>query len=459
MTRQETTAAINATVPTLTLGTELETTGLSTAEAGAVLARFFGTERQYEGGHYKKYTVTDQHGRKWTAMTDASLSGGYDHAAEIVTPPMQGTPEEIELIGQVAQALRRGGAKVDGTCGQHIHVGTYDANGIERINTKSIINLCKLWAGKETLILQAFNVSRNRMQWCAPMEANLIERLPHITSEADLNRAWFGGRANWSPDHYEGHRYHALNLNNRWRSGKTIEFRIFNGTLNPEKIAARAQFALHIAAAAIVKANTRISRPNMNGNQSPCYKMRCFLLDIGMIGEEYREARHEILRHLEGDTAWRTEEQRREHARRRRTADSRDDMEAEAADQRRAERQNEREAAQHEAGPQWSNREAAAVWNSNDPSDTRATAQVARAARAVIAIQDVYLHAAAMDLAQDICTMFTADTYDTPHAMRRLNEFRERANEIMNAQPHPIVYAVMHNLGNALYDLIRLFNA
>jgi len=362
MTRQEQTTAINATWPTLTFGTELETTGLSTAESANVLARFFGTERRYEGGRYTKYTVTDQQGRKWTAMTDASLSGGYDHAAEIVTPPLKGA-EDIELVGQVAQALRRGGAKVDGTCGQHVHVGTFDLNGIERINTKSITNLCKLWAGKEDLILQAFNVSRGRIeQWCRRMNANFIERLPHITSEQDLNRAWFGGYTNWEPEHYDGHRYHALNLNNRWRSGKTIEFRIFNGTLNAGKIAARIQFALHIAAAAVVKANTRISRPNMNGEQSPCYKMRCFLLDIGMIGEEYRAARHEILRHLDGDTAWRTEAQRIENARRRRNADRRDDMEAEAAEQRRAEREAQREQEAQQNAAQ-SEQEAATAWN------------------------------------------------------------------------------------------------
>ena len=403
MTRQERTARINATIPTLTWGTELETTGLGTAEAANVLARFFGTTRHYCGGTYTKYECRDQRGRKWSAVTDASVTGSREgHAAEIVTPALDATPEDIELVGRVAQALRRGGAKVDKTCGQHIHIGTVDTAGNERISARAIVNICKIWAGKESLILDAFNVSEyRRYNWTCPIDIqrgssrsrgflDRIRAMRDFTLDA-INRAWFG-YYNASPHHYDETRYHSLNLNNIWRESRTIEFRIFNGTLNPDKIAARAQFALHVAAAGIVSNNTRISTPNTSGDQSRCYKMRCFLLDIGMIGEEYRAARHEILRHLEGDTAWRTEEQRREHARRRRGADTRDDMEAEAADQRRQERaaQREQEAQQNTArrATAWNATNAELAWNATTDNGGDPLYRAARIAQALEAMHD-----------------------------------------------------------------------
>ena len=444
MNRQQTTAAINAMYPTLTWGTELETIGLSTAEAANVLARFFGTERRYRGGTYTTYEVTDQQGRVWKCITDASLSAGREHSAEIVTPPLYGTAEDIELAGQVATALRRGGAKVDGSCGEHIHVGTYDTHGTQKMNTRAILNACKIWAGKEDLILQAFNVSRNRMQWCARIEADFLERLPRISTAAELNRAWFG-YTNTNPDHYDGHRYHALNLNNIWRAGKTIEFRIFNGTLNADKIAARALFVLHIAAAGIVKANTRISRPNMNGEQSPCYKMRCFLLDIGMIGEEFRAARHEILRHLEGDTAWRTEEQRQEHARRRRGADSRDDMEAEAADQRRAERaaQREQEAQQNSAPePYWNAHRAHIAMERATENDRTEIAQIAYQMNL---IPQITSDPTAREIADRIRTLYRL----APERNAARDRFNEIADDIDRHSwlGNAVLFAIMPSLG------------
>ncbi len=461
MTRQETTAAIKAKVATLTWGTELETTGLGTAEAANVLARFFGTARQYRGGIYTKYEVRDQRGRKWACVTDASVTGSREgHAAEIVTPALDASEEDFELVGQVAQALRRGGAKVDKTCGEHIHVGTYDTNGTERITFKQIANIVKLWAGKESLILDAFNVSEyRRINWTCPIDTqrgssrsrgflDRIRALRDFTSEA-INRAWFGFYYA-SPDHYDETRYHSLNLNNVWRESRTIEFRIFNGTLNPTKIKARALFALHVAAAGCIKANTRISTPNMNGEQSPCYKMRCFLLDIGMIGEEYREARHEILRHLEGDTAWRTEEQRREHARRRRTADSRNDMEAENADQRRSERQNEREqeAAARGHRTEWNSVNAAVAWNATNDNGGDPLYRAARIAQALEA-----MHNHNTDTIADLVSIMYNNGYSRSQAAEEILNIRNRIEALpenigiagaIAAELHHVLGTILH---------------
>ncbi|WP_255313913.1 hypothetical protein [Trueperella pecoris] len=53
------------------------------------------------------------------------------------------------------------------------------------------------------------------------------------------------------------------------------------------------------------------STPPAPGNDK--YTMRCFLLSLGFIGPEHKQARHILLAGLEGDAAWRTPASRKEN--------------------------------------------------------------------------------------------------------------------------------------------------
>lgn len=84
---------------------------------------------------------------------------------------------------------------------------------------------------------------------------------------------------------------------------ETVEFAWFEQLPNAEVIeAASVLLQLMIEHA---KTATRISpKPPAPGNDK--YAMRCWLLQLGMIGEGYKTARRVLLANLEGNAAWKT---------------------------------------------------------------------------------------------------------------------------------------------------------
>ena len=103
---------------TQTFGIEIETTGLGRRRTAEAIARFFGTTAQYIGAHLDNWEVPMPDGRHWTVESDASVT---DPSAEVVSPVCRW--EDIEMVQKLVRALRNAGAKVDESCGIHIHIG------------------------------------------------------------------------------------------------------------------------------------------------------------------------------------------------------------------------------------------------------------------------------------------------------------------------------------------------
>ena len=135
-------------------------------------------------------------------------------------------------------------------------------------------------------------------------ERGFIARLEKAkpTTREELNEAWFG-YSNPNPAHYDHARYRAINLNNVWRTG-TVEVRAFNGTNHAGEV--KSHIVLCLAIAALAKnakcASTKNQRPFCA--ESAKYDMRVFLLRLGLIGEEFKNVRMHLLKHLPGSTAW-----------------------------------------------------------------------------------------------------------------------------------------------------------
>ena len=66
-------------------GIEIEMTGLTRAMAARVVAQFFETHPWHEGGCYDKYVVTDGTDRKWTLMSDSSISCTHKNGAAAIS--------------------------------------------------------------------------------------------------------------------------------------------------------------------------------------------------------------------------------------------------------------------------------------------------------------------------------------------------------------------------------------
>jgi hypothetical protein len=243
-------------------------------------------------------------GRHWTVESDASVT---DPSAEVVSPVCRW--EDIEMVQKLVRALRSAGAKVDESCGIHIHVGL----GLH--TPKTLRNLVNIVNAKEDLITQALGISYSRRErWCKPVEPAFLEALNRrkpatMDTFAELWYKHSGGSSyDWrrcAGRHYDSSRYHLLNLHATFsteRPARTIEFRAFNATLHAGEIKSYIQLCLAISAQALHSKSASYARPETD---NPKYTFRCWLLRLGFIGEEFETARMHLTKRLPGNAAWR----------------------------------------------------------------------------------------------------------------------------------------------------------
>lgn len=285
-------------------GLELEFTGISRKEAAEAIARTINGNNyyRYEGGCYKACKITGPDGRNWTVERDGSIiteRGGEQ--CEFVTPICN--YDDIPLVQKCVRALRKAGARVNSSCGIHIHV-----DGANH-TAKSLRNLLYTMRAKEDLLFKAVGTQRSRLgRWCKPIDDELIGTIKKIRKldEEKLADAWYetyASRYESRDAHYNDSRYHALNLHSFWTKG-SIEFRLFEATLHAGEIRAYINLVLAISAQAI-NSSRASAEPLDNGNDK--YAMRCWLLRLGFIGSEWATVRQHLLKNLEGNAAWRND--------------------------------------------------------------------------------------------------------------------------------------------------------
>lgn len=272
----------------LTFGIEIETQGISKPRAVEVIANVIG-------GQVDRYsyscTAVAPDGRKWKAVSDGSIGNG----AEVVSPIL--TYSDIPQLQEICRALRRNGATVDHRCGIHVHVGA------QPFNAKSLGRLVSYWNRQELILQQMFNCRPGRFgHWARPVDAAFLAEVENRRpgNLDQLNRAWYG-RHNPSPQHYDGTRYHGLNLHNVWYRG-TIEFRTFDATLHAGKVKAYVQFCLAMANKAL---RGRWSQKSQNARRefdpaTAKYDARTILLRLNLSGDEFKSCRLHLTKHLRG---------------------------------------------------------------------------------------------------------------------------------------------------------------
>lgn len=290
-------------------GTEIEMTGITRQRAAEKVAELFGTRAVCDGGYYGVWSVTDQEGKKWKFMYDGSIyterrergrmvRAGSEYSTEMVSPKL--SYGEMGKLQEVVRCLRHHGAKVNASCGQHVHV---DASNH---TPRSLKNAMTIMYSKEDILFKALRVQTSREQeYCQkvrPIVLEKIRRMPNSTiSMEKLKRVWYGGR-DGSQNHYDSTRYYALNLHAVFSKG-TLEWRCFESTLHAGKVRANITLALAISAQAINQKCTQMRKTEITEN--PAFTFRTFLLRLGLIGPEYKNVREHLLVNLEGDRAWR----------------------------------------------------------------------------------------------------------------------------------------------------------
>ncbi|MCM1329614.1 MAG: amidoligase family protein [Ruminococcus sp.] len=296
-----------------TIGVEVEMNRITRETAAKLAAEFFGTER-YENtanrNGYYTWSAWDESGREWKFQRDVSISGPDNEKCEMVTPIL--TYSDIETLQELIRRLRKAGAKSDATrgCGVHIHIG---AKGH---TAQTLRNLANIMASHENLLADALDLDRGRMnRYCRTVNTKFLEELNRKKPETmpQLADIWYGSQGeNYGRNqHYNGSRYHMLNLHATFTKG-TVEFRLFqfdapsegkqNG-LHAGQLKSYIQLCLALSQMA---KEVRTASPKPQQNENPKYAMRTWLLRLGFIGDEFKTARELLTKRLAGDTAFRS---------------------------------------------------------------------------------------------------------------------------------------------------------
>ena len=282
-------------------GIEIEMTGITRSTAAKVVAGYFHTTAVHVGGVYDAYSVRDSDSRQWKIMSDASIrcenrngnSASRLYAVEFVTPICN--YNDIETVQELVRQLRASGARVNSSCGIHVHI---DASNH---TPKTLRNIVNIMASKEDLLYKTLQVNVSRQNYCQKMDTRFLDEINAgrpMTME-QIKSMWYNGDDR-SYRHYDTSRYHALNLHSVFNKG-TIEFRLFNSSLHAGVVKSYVQLCLAISHQALVQKSARKTKTQSENEK---YTFRTWLLRLGLIGEEFKTARHHLLKNLDGNIAW-----------------------------------------------------------------------------------------------------------------------------------------------------------
>ena len=296
-----------------TIGVEVEMNSITRQKTAQVAAEFFGTGRyEYTAGRngYETWSAWDEQGREWKMQKDVSIAGPDSQKCELVTPIL--TYGDIEALQELIRRLRKAGAKSDYTrgCGVHIHIG---AKGH---TPQTLRNLANIMASHESLLKDALALDEYRVgRYCRPVDENFLKEVNKKKPKtmAKLADIWYTsqGEGYGRGQHYNGSRYHMLNLHATFTKG-TVEFRLFqfdapaDGKLNGLHAGQLKSYIQLCLALSQMAKEVRSASAKPQQNENPKYAMRTWLLRLGFIGEEFATARDILTRRLSGDAAFRS---------------------------------------------------------------------------------------------------------------------------------------------------------
>lgn len=289
-------------IKTQKFGVEIEYTGLTREDAAEAVAKVLGGTSDYFGGSYDRYDVYDSQDRRWKIMSDASIRcttkdgtpASKKYSVEIVTPILK--YEDMALLQEVVRSVRRSGGVCNESTGIHIHID------FEPYNPQKLRNLVNIFASKEDMLYQALQVDSNREStYCKKVDKRFVEELNKRKPKdlQTIKHLWYGDNAEYH-SHYDSSRYRCLNLHPVF-TDNNIEIRAFNSSLNAGVLRAYISLVLAVSNQALTQ---KSASPCVTQSENPRYTFRCWLIRIGLNGQEFKNCRKHLLSHLEGNIAW-----------------------------------------------------------------------------------------------------------------------------------------------------------
>jgi hypothetical protein len=225
-------------MPPLTVGIEIEgevpnavgMRGVAKAVAARLQQHYKNVQIQPNTRSYRVYFGEREQKNFWTIEKDASIRASQT-PVEISTPILKG-PKDQEIFNEVLGDLRQLGFEArPASSGVHVHVGFDSAKGGE------VAALAATFSEIENELRKRFSVARTRNHYIQATSDSLMHTLNQGRTDDPTGYLY---RLQAAQD-----RYHALNLKALDKQG-TIEFRLFNSTLNPEAIELMQDFSTRL---------------------------------------------------------------------------------------------------------------------------------------------------------------------------------------------------------------------
>lgn len=196
----------------------------------------FGIEIEAQGLMSSKIKRMTKFLSGWKTEAEVSICNGVETVSKILTDQ----EDDIEEVYIMCSLLQNCGLEINDECGGHIHIG---ASYLK--STIAYENLFEIWGNSEKIIYKICNEQgtlprKGTAIYAKPISNRWEEAIKtgsiSLQNEDDLNsfvtqiqRIQFDG-TKYLPDD----RYYTMNLLNINNVKNTIEFRLPNGTLNPD---------------------------------------------------------------------------------------------------------------------------------------------------------------------------------------------------------------------------------
>ena len=193
----------------INFGIEIEMRSITKDTAAKIIAEYLGIIVT------GTTTAKDNEVRIWKLVRDGSINDIHG-VAELVSPILQ--YNDIEILQELIRLLRKNGAKVDKSCGIHIHI---DAKDFTPQNIRNLINIIY---SKEEMLYRALKVDKLiEEKYCQKTNEKFLKKLNEEKPDTleKLSEVWYDTQAPYSDRNakYNKSRYHYMNLRATFTKG------------------------------------------------------------------------------------------------------------------------------------------------------------------------------------------------------------------------------------------------
>ena len=254
------------------IGIEIEFTGVKRSEVISALEGLFRTTARpimskTTEDNYFYYKIEDEFGDTWTIKRDRSIvpqaylykltndvdaSSRFDvvdvsseredyteYMVELVSPVL--TSSNLFVLFSIVDVIKSIGGLVNSSCGMHIHVDGFN-------DAEDLASLYRKFVAVQDDILDAFNVEEKRIErYCKKYDLSNVSRRSFYSVDDFLG--YLFSLENYyrvTLNELRELRYYALNFYAMKQHG-TVEFRLFNATLDKADIVSAIDWVLHFA--------------------------------------------------------------------------------------------------------------------------------------------------------------------------------------------------------------------